>query len=176
MLDISEAKNPKSAYDQFRVPEFIAEILKSTSLLEDDLDFTLALYFCGPGRHFTFMETVSQQMQFNTKIKILENIQTRKNLKSHIQAIAGLRRFQRIRNLVAHPILVKRSKVQNLCDDIQARRMILHFPGAMTEEFRKVRRSLYHLTRSREWKPDLTARKPDMVDRLPNHFNRVTYG
>jgi hypothetical protein len=169
------AVDSKSMYDQFRVAEFIAEVLKNTSLLEDDLDFTLALYFCGPGRHFTFMETVGLQMQFNTKIRILENIQTRKNLKSRIQAITGLRRFQRIRNLVAHPILIRPSKIQSLCDDIETRGMILNFPAAMNEEFRKVRRSLYHLTRSREWKPNLTTRIPGKFDRLLDRFNKSSF-
>jgi hypothetical protein len=163
------------AQKNLRKAEVVADILKWTSLLEEDLDFTLALYFCGPSRHFTFMDVLSSQIQFNAKLKALESIPARKNLKSRVQAISGLRRFQRMRNMVAHPILLRPSKVQSLCEDAVSKAMVLNFPSATTEEFRRVRRSLDHLTRSREWKPDLTAKKPNKFDQFLNWWHRNTY-
>jgi hypothetical protein len=164
------------AQEQLAKPEFVAEVLKETCNLEEDLDFALSLYFCGPGRHFTFMGIVSSHIQFSAKIKMLEDIPARKSLKSRVQAITGLRRFQRIRNIVAHTILARPSKVRNLCDDETIRGMVLQYPQKMEEEFRRVRNSLYHLTRSREWKPDLKAKKPDQGDKYFNIAYRITYG
>jgi|ERR1039458_7984083 hypothetical protein len=163
------------AQEQLSKADFVADVLKRTSLLEEDLDFTLSLYFCGPGRHFTYIDIVSSHMQFNAKIKIFESIPVRKNLKSRVQALSGLRRFQRIRNTVAHPILVRPSKVQALCDDQIIRAILLQFHKPIEAEFRCVRRSLDHITRSREWRPDLTAKKPDKVDQIHNFMHRITY-
>ena len=163
------------AQERLAKSEFVTDILKRTSLLEEDLDFTLSLYFCAPGRHFTFMDIVSSHMQFNTKLKILESIPVRKKLKSRVQAISGLRRFQRIRNMVAHPILVRPSKVQSLCDDPIIKAMVLQFQKPVEVEFRCVRRSLDHLTHSREWRPDLSAKKPNKADQFLNFAHRITY-
>jgi hypothetical protein len=168
-------KHVYTAQEQFSSPIFVAEVLKQTSLLEDDLDFTLSLYFCAPGRHFSFIEIVTSQLQFSTKLRILETISVRKYLKSRMQAVTGLRRFQRIRNMVAHPILLRPSKIQTMCEDADIRRMILGFPDTLTDEFRKVRRSMYHLTRSREWKPDPSAKMPDKLDQAYHFLHRIAY-
>jgi hypothetical protein len=143
--------------------------------LEDDLDFALALYFCGSGRHFPFIEIVSARTSLNSKIRILESIPARKNLKSRVQALEGLRRFQRIRNIVAHQILLRPSKVKAACGDPQVRAMLLEFPRRVTEEFRITRRSLYHITRSKEWKPDPAAKKPDKFDQIYHRWLRGMY-
>jgi hypothetical protein len=162
------------ALESLRSPEVVAQILKSTSLLEDDLDFALALYFCGPGRHFPFIEIVCSQTPLNTKIKTLEAIPARKALKSRVQALAGLRRFQRIRNIVAHQILLRPSKIKTICDDTQIRSMLIHFPQRLDEEFQSTRRGLYHITRSKEWKPDSTSKKPAKLDQLYHQLYRMT--
>lgn len=169
------AEDIYKAQRKLEAADFVADVLRNTALLEEDLDFTVALYFCANGRHFPFMELVSSQLRFNSKIHILETVPARKSLKSRVHALAGLRRFQKIRNAVAHHALLRPSRIQSMCGDIVLKSMILNYPARLDEEFHTTRRSLYHLTRSREWQPDLKAGKPSRLDLFVEAWHKRLY-
>lgn len=163
------------AQKQLEAADFVADVLRRTALLEEDLDFTIALFFCAGGRHFPFMELVSSQLRFNSKIHVLETIPARKTLRSRAQALAGLRRFQKVRNSVAHSALLRPSKIQSMCADSVVKSMILDYPARLTDEFQTTRRSLYHLTRSREWRPNAKTDAPTRLDLFMESWHKRLY-
>jgi hypothetical protein len=151
--------------DRLQEPQFVASILKIAALMEEELDFALALYFCAPGRHFEFMDMILSRMNWEWKVQLLEHIEVRHTLKSKTLALNGLRTIQKVRNLVAHPAGATSEKISQVLAHNGARSLIEGDPDAISETLRTCRRGLYHLSRSKEWHiPSTQAEKPTQSD------------
>ena len=138
--------------DRLQEPQFVANILKIAALMEEELDFALALYFCAPGKHFEFMEMLLARMNCEWKVQLLERIEVRRLLKSKTLALNGLRTIQKVRNLIAHPAGATNEKICQVLAHNGARSLIEGDPNAISETLRTCRRGLYHLSRSKEWR------------------------
>lgn len=131
--------------EKMHEPVFIAEVLKCAALIEGDMDACLCLYFAAPGKHFEFVDHICGRLRYEAKVQLIESLPVRKNLKSRGLALDGLRRMQKIRNLVAHASFIPGSKIRALQKDPLIEEMILQFPERFIQVFRDARRGLYYL-------------------------------
>jgi hypothetical protein len=161
--------------ERMREPEFIAEVLKCAALIEGDMDACLCLYFAASGKHFDFVDHICGRLRYEAKVQLIENLPVRKNLKSRALALDGLRRIQKVRNLVAHPAFIPGSKIRALQKDALIQQMILQFPARFSGVFRDARRGLYYLSRSKEWRPNTESSKPRHDDFFLERWRKEIY-
>lgn len=155
---------PPKIRERLGEPQFVAEILKVSAFVEEELDFALSLYFCGSGRHFEFMDLLLSRMNYESKVQLLERIETRQSLKSKALALDGLRTIQKVRNLVAHPAGATNERIQKVLSQPGAKEMIEGSLETITQTLRGCRRGHYHLSRSKEWRQPSKSEKPTQVD------------
>ena len=145
----------KSEHEVWRLlsdSEFVGDVLRYFTQLEFDLNALLSQYFIRSDRYKIAMDLLLPELSFGRKIDLFTNLPIRKTLLSYERAISGLRRFQKIRNLVAHNPHISRSMAKKIAADGNLRQIIHGYPEGMIDEYRLTRRSLSRLLRVREFK------------------------
>jgi len=148
----------------FSSSQFVGDVLRQTTRLEFDLDTVLAQYFIRSDRYEAAMEFLIPEISFGRKIDLFSNLQIRKSLLSYRRSIAGLRKFQKIRNIIAHSPHVSFTKAKKLARDGNYRKMLHGFPDGMLEESNGTARSLSRLLRVREFRNPFSADAIDAID------------
>ena len=131
---------------------FVWDVLRFSTLLEFELNGVLTQYFIRSDRYESAMEFLLPELSFGRKIDLLTRISIRKSLLSYQRAVTGLRKFQKIRNIVAHSPILSTSKAKSLSKDGNYKRIIHEYPEGMQEEWWLTSRSLLRLLRVREFK------------------------
>jgi hypothetical protein len=145
-------KPPHELKKLFYEKEFIGEVLRSSTLLEADLDVLLCHFFCRKTRLKEALGKVMPEVSFNAKIEMLAALPIRKKTKSYSAAIGRLRAFRRLRNLVAHQWTTSASEIEKLCINQSIASMLDGYPDVMKAEFHACRRALSRLLRTREFR------------------------
>ena len=145
-------KTPHELKRLFYEKEFIGEVLRSSTLLESELDVLLCHFFCRKIRVKDALDKLMPEVSFNTKIELLAALPIRKKTKSYSVAIGRLRAFRRLRNLVAHQWTTTALEVEKLCKNQEIAKMLDGYPDAMKDEFRNCRQALCRLVRTREFR------------------------
>jgi hypothetical protein len=161
-----------SIRERLQEPSFVARILQIAALMEEELDFALSLYFCGPGRHFEFMDLLLSRMNYESKVQLLERIEVRRTLRSKALALEGIRTVQKVRNLVAHPAGATNDKIAKVLLDVRARSMIEGELETISHTLQSCRRGLYHLSRSKEWRLAGKTAKPTQTDLIAHIWQK----
>jgi hypothetical protein len=144
-------KTESEIWHLFSDRKFIGSILRHTTLLEFELNGLLAQYFIRSDRYEEAMELLLPELSFGRKIDLFKRLPIRKSLKSYQTAISGLRRFQRIRNIVAHTPHISRSRSKEFTKDGNYKRILHDYPEGTLDEFRNTSRSLTRLLRVKEF-------------------------
>jgi hypothetical protein len=131
---------------------FIGDVLRYFTSLEFELNAVIAQYFIRSDRYEDAMEVLLPELSLGRKLELLTRLPIRKSLLSYQRAISGLRRFQRVRNIVAHNPHISFSKAKSLSNDGNYRQILHEYPKGMQEEFKLTRRSLSRLLRVREFR------------------------
>ena len=145
----------------FSDSSFVGDVLRKTTQLEFDLDAVLTQYFIRSDRFEAAMELLLPELTFGRKIDLLTHLPLRKSLLSYGRAIEGLRKFQRIRNIVAHSPHVSFSTAKKLARDGNYKRLLHDYPEGLLAEFGQTARSLIRLLRVREFQDPSSG---DVVD------------
>lgn len=137
--------------DLFSDSNFIGDVLRFTALLEFELDCLLAQYFLREDRVEDGMTFLISNLNFNSKVETLAKLKIRKSIESFPRAIAGLRRFRKIRNIAAHSWTVSFSDARNLLGGVEYQKMLLDYPKGLSKEFNETRKCLWRLARVKEF-------------------------
>lgn len=121
--------------DLFSNRDFIGDVIRYTALLEFDADCLLAQYFLREDRIDEGISLLIGNLNFNAKVETLAKLPVRKSVTSFTRAVAGLRRFRRIRNIAAHNWAVPSSEVKNLFNGAEYKKMLVDYPGSLREDF-----------------------------------------
>ena len=159
--------------DLFSDSEFVGNVIRYSTFLEFDLDCVLCQYFIREDRIDDGLDLLLSEFTFGRKIGLLTNLPIRKSLISYQRSISGLRRFQRIRNLVAHDWTINISKVRKLLECKQYDDLLIDYPDGMKRAFRVTRRALCRLIRVKEFK---NPHKPSGIQRLSIMLDRIMKG
>jgi hypothetical protein len=135
----------------FSKPEFVGAVLRLAALLEYDLDSLLCAYFIRPDRLESALELLFADVTVGRKLEMLRKLPVPKQLTSYRKAVAGLSRFQRIRNIAAHQWSVPRRTVHMLLEDRGFRDLLARYPEGLQEDFRATRASIWRLRRTKTW-------------------------
>jgi hypothetical protein len=134
----------------FSDKEFVGNTIRWATSLEFYLDCVLAQYFIRADRQMEALDTLISEVSFGRKIEMLSRLLIRKKVRSRPLAVAGLKRFQRVRNLVAHHWIVSTNQVTKLLEQPELYRMLSGYPNSMQNEFRRTRHYLSHFLIARE--------------------------
>lgn len=145
-------KSYLAIWELFFNAEFVGNVLRFSTLLEFELNALIAQYYVRSDRYEFAIEELLSELSFGKKIDILSNLPIRKSLSSYRQGVSGLRRFQKIRNVIAHNPSVSKSKAKLLSTDGNFKRMLQEYPEGMQLEYRLTLRSLSRLIRTREFR------------------------
>ncbi len=149
---MSEVKwNERKVKDLFSDSNFIGDVLRFTALLEFELDCLLAQYFLREDRIEDGLTFLISSLNFNSKVETLAKLRIRKSIDSFPRAIAGLRRFRKIRNIAAHNWTVSFSDVRNIMGGVEYQKMLLDYPIGLKKEFYETRKCLWRLARVKEF-------------------------
>jgi hypothetical protein len=145
-------KSYREIWELFYDHTFVGNVLRYSTLLEFELNALIAQYFIRSDRYEYAMEELLPELTFGKKIDILTHLPVRKSLSSYQQAISGLRRFQKIRNIVAHNPSVSLSKAKLFSNDGNFKQMLQEYPTGMQQEYRQTLRALSRLLKIREFR------------------------
>jgi hypothetical protein len=98
------------------------------------------------------------------KIDLLARLPIPKRLKSRKAALAGLRRFNELRNLIAHNYIVRTERVRVLMKDPAKRAMFAGLPGIEGDE-KATSRALWRLCRTAAFGLDSKRRADEVLSR-----------
>jgi len=140
----------------FASPAFVGTVLRFGSFLDYDLDCLIAIYFARGDRLNTALDLLLPELTFGRKIELLRKLPLR-HAKSHRDAIASLKAFQKLRNLAAHSWTVSRAKARELLSDQAIRALFVTYPVSLETGFRLTRRRLTRLRQSKAFGADARA-------------------
>jgi hypothetical protein len=135
----------------FSNPDFVGNVIRYTALLEFEVDCLLAQYFLRVDRIDEGISLLIEDLRFGAKVDTLAELPVRKSVASFGRAIAGLRRFGRVRNLAAHSWTVSSREVKKLLGGTEYKRMLMDYPGSLCEEFIATRTAVERLSRVGEF-------------------------
>lgn len=142
---------------------FRGRIIRYATLLEYALEGTLALYFVRPERIDEIRDLLLTEIQLGRKIELLQKLPIPAS-RSKSAALDGLRAFQRLRNVAAHRWHVKREDARELLKNTTVARMIAN-PETFETVFRRTRRGLERIRRTRAFGPDATSAARAVAER-----------
>jgi hypothetical protein len=155
MLSEPEIKN------LFINEDFIGNTIRWTNFLEFSLNCAISQYFIRADRQVESIETLLPEISFGRRVELLYRLPIRKAVQSRTLAVAGLKRFQRVRNLVAHHWILTNKQMTKLISDPQIHKMLSGYPDSMKKDFQRTRHYLAILLRAREFRDPNSKNKID---------------
>lgn len=117
--------------------EVAGRIVKDVAIFDMYLGVLIGIYFAPSSRYHIFQRILGQRMTFSHKVEALAKISFRRRYRS-LLVIPQLRRFNRLRNLVAHKHFIGHWDIQELTSDHELMPILLAFPGAHRREVKLV--------------------------------------
>lgn len=128
--------------------ETAGRIIRDVAELEWEVDLLLTRYFTAHERFTEFSEIILSRFSFNQKIDILSKMSLPRKMKSQPNAVKSLRKFLKLRNMLAHSSYITDEDIHSIYSDNEIIRILADYPKSYKAEVLATKNRLNRLSYS----------------------------